>query len=104
MHVQIINFQLKDLSEEAYTNLCNDLAPAFASVPGLLAKVWLANSATKTFGGVYLWRDREAMEEYAKSDLSNSVATHPNLTGITSTDFATIEKPTKITRGFLGNA
>ena len=60
MHVQIINFQLKDLSETDYAAVCNDLAPVFAEVPGLLAKVWLANSTTQTYGGVYLWQDRKA--------------------------------------------
>ena len=103
MHVQIINFQLKDLSEEAYTAMANELAPTFATVPGLLGKVWLANSSTGTYGGVYLWRDRQAMEDYSKSELSKAVATHPNLTGITSTDFASMEQATEITHGIIGS-
>lgn len=99
MHVQIINFQLKDLSEEDYAKLCNDLAPTFADVPGLLSKVWLANSSAGTFGGVYFWRNREAMEEFGKTELFNSVATHPNLASITSADYAVMEEPTRVTRG-----
>ena len=101
MHVQIINFQLKDLSEEDYTKLCNDLASKFADIPGLISKVWLANSSTGTFGGVYFWKDQKAMEEFAKTELFNSVATHPNLTNITSKDFAVMEGPTRITRGLF---
>ncbi|MBM3789012.1 MAG: hypothetical protein FJW35_01525 [Acidobacteria bacterium] len=100
MHVQIINFQLRDLAESDYAAICSDLAPAFAAVPGLLSKVWLANSATKTYGGVYLWRDRKAMEEFARTEMFRSVATHPNLTGISSTDFDVMEGPTRVTRGF----
>ena len=46
MHVQIINFQLKDMSDSEYRKVCDDLAPAFAAVPGLVAKVWLASPAT----------------------------------------------------------
>jgi len=101
MHVQIINFQLKDLSEEDYTKLCNDLASNFADIPGLISKVWLANSSTGTFGGVYFWKDQKAMEEFAKTELFNSVATHPNLTNISSKDFAVMEEPTRVTRGHL---
>jgi len=101
MHVQIINFQLKDLSEEDYTKLCNDLASTFADIPGLVSKVWLADSSTGTFGGVYFWRDQKAMEEFAKTELFNSVATHPNLTNISSKDFAVMEGPTRVTRGHL---
>ena len=53
MHIQIINFNLKDLSEEDYQAAGEELAPAFADVPGLISKVWLANSETNTYGGVY---------------------------------------------------
>jgi hypothetical protein len=101
MHVQIINFQLKDMSEADYLKTCDQLAPAFATVAGLMAKVWIADSAKNTYGGVYLWKDREAMEGFGKTELFNSVATHPNLAGITSTDFAVIEAPTRVDRGYI---
>ena len=101
MHVQIINFQLKGVSESDYVNLCDTLAPGFAAVPGLVSKVWLANSDSGMYGGVYLWHDRQSMENFAETDLFNSVATHPNLTNITSTDFAVLEHPTAVTRGLL---
>lgn len=100
MHVQIINFHLEDTDEQGYSEIANDVAPAFADIPGLLSKVWLANSNTGTYGGVYFWSDRGAMEEFAKTELFNTVATHPNLTNITSTDFAVMEEPTRLTRGF----
>jgi hypothetical protein len=101
MHVQIINFQLKEMSEVQYLEACDQLAPAFASVEGLLAKVWIADSENNTYGGVYLWKDREAMAEFSKTELFNTVATHPNLAGITSKDFAVIEAPTRVNRGYI---
>lgn len=100
MYIQIVNFQLKDLNEEQYSGIANEIAPAFADVPGLISKVWLANSGTGIYGGVYFWSDREAMEKFAKTELFNTVATHPNLANITSTDFAVMDEPTKVTRGF----
>ena len=101
MQIQIVNFQLKGISEEDYRKMCDQLAPAFAAVDGLTEKVWLADSATGTFGGVYTWRDREAMENYLKSDLCQAVLNHPNLSGITSRDFAVLEGPSRTTRGFV---
>jgi hypothetical protein len=101
MHVQIINFKLKDIGEEEYGKLCDELAPVFAGVAGLERKVWLANSSTNTFGGVYYWRDRKAMEEFGGTELFRSVATHPNLAEITSTDFDVMEGPTQTTRGAM---
>ena len=99
MHVQIINFRLRGITEQHYARLCDDLAPAFAALPGLLSKVWLANTAAGMFGGVYCWRDRQAMEAFTKTDLFNAVATHPNLADITSVDFDVMEAPTRVTHG-----
>lgn len=99
MHIQIINFQLKDLSEEDYSKLCNELAPSFADIPGLISKVWIANSSTGIFGGIYFWKDKGAMDEFAKTELFQAVENHPSLQNITSTDFAVMEEPTRTTRG-----
>ena len=99
MHIQIINFHLKDLSEADFRAHADEVAPAFAKVPGLISKVWLANRATNTYGAIYTWARREAMDEYAKSDLFRAVATNPNLAGMTSIDFDVLEEPTSVTRG-----
>ena len=101
MHIQIVNFQLKDMSAEDFHKLCDELAPTFAGLDGLISKVWLADEETNTYGGIYTWRDRQAMEGYTQSDLFQTVATNPNLSGITSKDFAVLESPTRITRGFV---
>lgn len=99
MHIQIVQFQLKDISPDDYARLCADLASTFAVVPGLVSKTWLAGHDTGTYGGVYVWEDRRAMEQFSKTELFQAVVTHPNLTGITSQDFAVLETPSRITRG-----
>ena len=99
MHIQIINFHLKDLSEADYRGICDEVAPAFAEVPGLVSKVWLANPVANTYGGVYTWASREAMEEFSKSELFTAVATNPNFADITSADFDVLEEPTRVTGG-----
>ena len=42
-------------------------------MPGLISKVWLANPATNTYGGVYTWRDRASMEAFARSELFQGI-------------------------------
>jgi hypothetical protein len=101
MHVQIINFQLKGVTEADYAGLCDELAQKYAAVPGLVRKVWLANSETGVYGGVYIWKDRQAMEEFARTELFETVANHPALTGLTSSDFGVLEGPTQVTRGSI---
>jgi hypothetical protein len=101
MQVLIVNFNLKGVDESQYAKLCDELAPAFAAVPGLISKIWIKNSDTGTYGGVYVFADREALNRYQESDLFRAVAVHKNLTNITADDFAVFEAPTRVTHGIL---
>lgn len=98
MHVQIVTFRLKGMTPAGYDALCDQVAPAIARLPGLISKVWLADEAANTYGGVYLWEDRASMEAFLKTDLFRAVATNPQLAEITSRDFGVLEAPTRVTR------
>ena len=99
MHIQIVNFNLNDVSRQDYENSCNEIAQAFADLPGLQSKYWLADEENNTYGGVYLWESREAMQSYLESDLFNQVAANPAFKNVSSKDFGVLEGPTKTTRG-----
>jgi Putative mono-oxygenase ydhR len=99
MHIQIVNFQLKDLTEDAYKVMCDELAPAFGALPGLISKVWLADAATKTYGGVYAWETRADGDRFKQSDLFQAVRTNPQLTELTLREYGVLEGPSAITRG-----
>ena len=98
MHIQIVNFNLQDMTGAEYRNLCDGLAPVFAEMPGLISKVWLADEAANTYGGVYTWVDRAAMEAYLRSDIFSAVAANPGFANITSRDYDVLESPSRITR------
>jgi heme-degrading monooxygenase HmoA len=104
MYVQVVTFHLKDLPEEAYRQACDQMAPAIADVPGLISKVFLANAATNTYGGVYTWRDRDAMESFQASDIFQGVLANPNLVDVRSDEFGVLEEPTRIARGLAAIA
>ena len=99
MYVHIVNFQLKGISEEYYRRQCEAIASAFANLPGLISKTWLANQETNTYGGVYVWRDLQAMEDYIETDLYKGMLANPHFDNITVKDFAVFENPTRVTRG-----
>ena len=99
MHIQVINFNLEGINRAEYEAVCNELAEAFAALPGLISKHWLADDENNTYGGVYLWESREAMQSYLESDLFKQVATNPAFKNISSKDFEVLEGPTKTTRG-----
>ena len=104
MYIQFINFSLKDMSHQEFETLCDQLAPAYAGIPGLLSKVWLSNRETNTYGGVYTFEDKAAWEAYRQSDFFSNVANHPNFTNIIARDFAILVGPTEVTRGLVRSA
>jgi Putative mono-oxygenase ydhR len=99
MKVQIITFQLDGIDEDAYSGICDKMAPAFAAVPGLQAKLWLAGRDTNTYGGVYVFSDANAQAAFAGSDLFAAVASNPNLAGVRSRVFDILPGPTAVTGG-----
>jgi hypothetical protein len=98
VHIQVVNFNLNGMTGAEYRNLCDGLAPVFAEMPGLISKVWLADEAANTYGGVYTWVDRAAMEAYLRSEIFSAVAANPGFANITSRDFDVLEGPSRITQ------
>jgi heme-degrading monooxygenase HmoA len=99
VHIQIVNFHLKGISEEDYVRQCEVIASAFANLSGLISKTWLADPETNTYGGVYVWRDLQAMEDYTGTDLYKGMLANSHFDDITVRDFAVLENPTRVTRG-----
>ena len=104
MHIQIVEYGLKDINDADYRSACNGLAKVLARVPGLISMAWLADEQTNTYGSVCTWVDRTAMEAYLRSDLFNAVAADPDLVNITSRDFDLLDEPSRITQGIPGSA
>lgn len=97
MNVLIVTFPLEGMPEAVYSRACQELAPRFAAVPGLISKVWLADPATKTYGGVYSFRDHPALEAYLASELFASLAGLPGLGEVTVHAYGVLEGPTAVT-------
>jgi quinol monooxygenase YgiN len=89
------------MTPEEYEKVCNSLAPIIAKQPGLIAKVWISDPATNTYGGTYAWRDRQSMDAFMQSDLVKNFASHPSIVGLTSRDFEVLEEPTAVTAAIL---
>ena len=101
MSVLIITFALAGLSEEAYRQHAASMAPRFLQVPWLISKVWLADAAANTYGGVYLFEDRPSLEAYRNSDIVAAIRANPHFEHVSVRTFGTIEEATAITGGPL---
>ena len=97
MHILIINFNLNNLPRSEYEAVCDEVSSAFAAVPGLISKKWLANEETNTYGGVYLWENKQAMLDYQASELYESLGSNPAFADIIATDFELLSGPSKVT-------
>ena len=103
MVVQIVQFQLDGIGPAEYEAEAERIAPAFAHLPGLIAKAWLADPGENTYGGVYLWTDRAAAEAYADGELLAAARRNPAFAGFRSSIFDTLAAPTAVTtRGLAG--
>ena len=104
MLIQLVTFNLKNLSDAEYRTMCDGLAPALAEMPGLLAKVWLANEPSNTYGGIYTWADEAAMEAFFQTAFFKAFASNPSFVNIASTTFGTLEGPSYVTRARIAVA
>ena len=97
MHILIINFNIEGITRAQFEEACGGLAPTFAAIPGLITKQWLANEETNTYGGVYLFANKQAMVDYKASEVFGGVANNPAFTNVTATDFELLAGPSKVT-------
>jgi len=104
MIIQIVRFNLKDLSDAEYRDTCDGLATELARVPGLISKVWLTDEPSNTYGGVYTWVDQQAMDAFARGDFFKAFTTNANFANITSATFGILEGPSRVTRGSVAIA
>jgi quinol monooxygenase YgiN len=101
MHTLIRTFHLDGMSTDEFTAFCDEVAPVFAELPGLIEKVWLAQPETGTFGGVYLWRDQAACAQYRASDLFQQICANPHFATIVVQEYAILDSPTLMTSNLI---
>ena len=97
-HIQVVTFQLAGVEPDAYRAHAEASAPAFTEIPGLREKAWLADPRTNTYGGVYAWASREAMEAYVSGPIFAALLANPGIADVTTRHFGVLERPTEITR------
>ena len=97
--MQVITFELDGIDDAAYQAHAEQVAPVFAALPGLRAKIWLANRQTNTYGGIYTWADVAAMRAYLGGKIFQGLQANPHMTDLAVEDFSVLVEPTTVTRG-----
>ena len=99
MHIQVITFKLDGIDDADYQAHAEQDAPVFAALPGLRAKIWLANPQANTYGGIYVFDDVAAMRAYQGGEIFRGLQANPHMIDVTVRDFSVLAGPTKVTRG-----
>jgi hypothetical protein len=100
MHMQVITFKLDGIDDAAYQAHVEQQAPVFAALPGLRAKIWLANQQAATYGGMYMWDDVAAMRDYQDGKIFQGLQSNPHMIDVVVRDYSVLAGPTKVTRGW----
>jgi hypothetical protein len=98
MPILQINFKLNVPADE-YHRICESVAQAIADVPGLRWKVWLLNEREKEAGGIYLFQDEQALNNYLSGPIVAQIKSHPALQDLSAKRFDVMEEVTAMTRG-----
>ena len=99
MYVQIVTYNLNGVSEQDYIDIAHQVAPQFAAMSGLQAKVWLRNEGSNAYGAVYFWDDQESQERFVASDLFEG--TYPGFVNVASEGYEVYEHLTRVTQPML---
>jgi hypothetical protein len=100
MHALFISYSLRDANPAQHAELCEQLAPAVAAVPGLVSKTWLVNAETGRFGGFYVFESRAAFERYVASELFATLMSLGSVVDeVVTSEFSVAGIPTALTKG-----
>jgi hypothetical protein len=96
MRIRIVTFGL-NIPPEDYTAYAVHIASGFTAWPGLLSKWWLGDTASGTFGGVYLFASQEDADRSRQTDLFRGMFTNPALQNVSVWEYDILDEPTAIT-------
>lgn len=97
MKILQVNFKL-DVSVAEYRSICDSVAQSFANVPGLQWKIWLLNEEMNEAGGVYLFKDERALNDFLSGPLVAKMKTLP-LREVNMKRFGVMDDVTVVTHG-----
>ncbi len=72
MILQFVKLKSK-LPEEDILNKANERKPEFEAIPGLLQKYYVKMNEEGSYGGIYVWDNKESLMAFKESDLAKSI-------------------------------
>ena len=95
-----VNYKFTENADNI-TAMNTRIADSLAAVPGLIWKIWLVNEENHEAGGICLFENREAAEEFKYSLELTGFLEHPSISVASVKLFQPVETLPVVTRGLL---
>ena len=96
MKILIINFNLSGLEVDAFKSQAHIDAMDFRGVEGLISKYFLGDEKDNLFGGVFIFKASESLDNYKKGPIFEYLSTHENFINFTTKEHEVIDGPSII--------
>jgi len=93
-----VNFKF-NVTKAEYEQAVTPLADKFATVNGLVWKIWIMNETESEAGGIYFFDNDSSLKAYLDGPLAAAVSSHPALSNMSVKQFDVMDEITAITRG-----
>ena len=104
MYIRIVTFALTGITPEQYEAQANAIADQFMHWPGLQWKIWLADRSRNTYGGIYLFDDKQHADQSRHSALFVGLTSNTHFTDLTITEYDTLTTATALTTALAAAA
>jgi hypothetical protein len=101
MYARIVTFHLNGPTPAEFAQHAATVAPAFTTWLGLIAKVWIADEETGTYGGLYVFADKASADRSRDTDVYRGMASNPAFADLSVREFDVLDEPTAITAAAL---
>ncbi len=101
MYIRIVTFRLDGADEAQYRQTAAEAAPVFAQWPGLRAKLWIADRASATYGGVYLFDSTADADRSRGPELFAAMAANPAFPEMSVREFDVLPELSAVTAGSI---
>ena len=96
-----VTFHAPNGTSEAAKKAAWERAHKIAVWPGLLWKIWIADTAQLIFGGIYLFADEASAKAYLDGPIGQSIRAIPGISDFDAQLFEVEEALSALTRGPL---
>ena len=101
MYTRIVTFRLNGPTGDEYRQHAAAIADAFAAWDGLVAKLWIAEPGSETYGGIYVFASKDHADRSRQTPEFTGLVVNPGFTDLAINEYEVLDDLTARTGGVL---